>query len=275
MAAGLLTAAYFRQPPIETRTHFGFRFRCQRRLHSSGIDFPVVSPNGQRLVFAGVDSEGKERLWFRSLDSLTSRLLPGTEGAFAPFWCPDNRFVAFFADGKLKKIDVTGGTPLKLCDAPCPCGGGTWSRDGIILYVIDAKDGVLYRVPCGPGGEPKGLCGNSTHRVRKRPFVMPQFLPDGRHFIYLSGSRSPGGVVGNICLGSLDSQEVKILISRLSNATYAPPGFLIYGQHGILLAQPFDVTKLRLAGEPFPLPSKWRRVREEPFPGSRHPRTVF
>jgi DNA-binding winged helix-turn-helix (wHTH) protein/Tol biopolymer transport system component len=248
VAIGLLTAAYFRQRPTETRT-LRFQIPLPENVTFTAPDFPVVSPNGQRLVFAGVDSDGKERLWFRSLDSLTSRLLPGTEGAFAPFWSPDSRFVAFFADGKLKKIDVTGGTPLKLCDAPCPCGGGTWSRDGIILYVIDAKDGVLYRVPAA-GGEPKVVRQLDASR-QETTFLMPQFLPDGRHFIYLSGSRSADGVVGHICLGSLDSQEVKILISRLSNATYAPPGFLIYGQHGMLLAQPFDVSKLRLAGEPF------------------------
>jgi DNA-binding winged helix-turn-helix (wHTH) protein/Tol biopolymer transport system component len=245
LALAAVAAVHLRQRPIEVRA-VRFQIPMPEKVAFTAVDFPVVSPNGQRLVFAGVDSEGKERLWFRSLDSLTSRLLPGTEGAFAPFWSPDSRFVAFFADGKLKKIDLTVGTPLKLCDAPCPCGGGAWSRDGIILFVID---GVLHRIPAA-GGEPKVVRQLDVSR-QETVNLMPQFLPDGRHFLYLSAFRHAGGSEGNICLGSLDSQEVKSLISRMSNATYAPPGFLIYGQHGTLLAQPFDVRKLRLVGEPF------------------------
>lgn len=242
-ALGVVTG-YLRQSP-ETSTR-RFQIPLPERVTFNGADFPVISPNGQRLVFAGVDSGGKERLWLRSLDSLTARPLPGTEGSFAPFWSPDSRSVAFFAQGKLKKIDVTGGTPLKLSDALCPCGGGAWSRDGIILFVIG---GVLHRIPAA-GGEPKVVRQLDASR-QETTNIMPQFLPDGRHFIYLSGSRSAGGNVGHICLGSLDSPEIKILIPRLSNATYAPPGFLIYGQHGILMAQPFDARKLRVSGEPF------------------------
>ena len=245
VAVGVVTAAYFRQRPTETRT-LRFQIPLPAKVTFAAPDFPVVSPNGQQLVFAGVDSDGKERLWFRSLDSLTSRLLPGTEGAFAPFWSPDSRFVAFFADGKLKKIAVTGGTALKLCDAPCPCQGGAWGRDGTIVF---AFGGVLHHIPAA-GGDP-GVVRQLDASRQETVNLMPQFLPDGRHFLYLSAFRRAGGDEGNICLGSLDSQEVKVLISLLSNATYAPPGFLIYGQHGILLAQPFDIRKLRLAGEPF------------------------
>jgi len=246
VAVGVLTAAYFRQPPRETRT-LRFQIPLPEKVTFSAPDFPVISPNGQQLVFAGVDSDGKEHLWFRSLDSLTSRLLPGTEGAFAPFWSPDSRFVAFFAlDGKLKKIDVLGGTPLVVCDAPCPCQGGAWSRDGTIVF---AFGGVFHRIPAA-GGEPRVVRPLDASR-QETVNLMPQFLPDGRHFLYLSVFRRAGSDEDSICLGSLDSQEVKVLISLLSNATYAPPGFLIYGQHGILLAQPFDVRKLRLAGEPF------------------------
>ena len=250
VAAGVVIAPYLRQRPSETRT-LRFQIPLPDKVTFNAVDFPVISPNGQRLVFAGVDSEGKGRLWFRSLDSLVSRSLPGTEGAFAPFWSPDSRFVAFFADGKLKKIDVTGGTPLKLCDAPCPCGGGTWSRDGIILFVIDAKDGVLFRVPA-TGGEPKVERQLDSSR-QEVDFVMPQFLPDSRHFIYLSGTRSTSGNENNIALGSLGSRETKVLISHTSNGIFASPGFLVYGQRGTLMAQPFDVGKVRIAGEPFPL----------------------
>ena len=150
--------------------------------------------------------------------------------------------------GKLKKIDVMRGLSVTLCDTTASYVGGTWSREGIILFSQFGSSGSrLYRVSAA-GGEAK-----EVPQPDKLPPEndMPQFLPDGRHFLYRSLTKPSGAENGAICLGSLDSKERALLISGASNAIYSPAGFLIYGRGEGLLAQPFDVEKLRLTGEPF------------------------
>jgi predicted Ser/Thr protein kinase len=116
---------------------------------ATGTDYIVVSPNGRMLVFSGRTSDGKRPLWLRSLDSLEARPLPGTEDALEPFWSPDSRAIAFGAVGKLKRLDLSGGPPRTLADAP-RLVGGAWSRDGVILFVPDYNRG-LYRVSADGG----------------------------------------------------------------------------------------------------------------------------
>ena len=101
------------------------------------VSSPVISPDGRTLVFAAT-SHGKRSLYLRSLASLEAQPLPGTDEASAPFWSPDNRFIGFFANNKLKKIDVSGGPAQTLCDAPSAFGG-TWNADGVILISLDIK----------------------------------------------------------------------------------------------------------------------------------------
>lgn len=143
---------------------------------------------------------------------------------------------------------MAGGPPVTLCNFPEEDaeGGGTWSQDGIILFV---QHGTLHRVSAA-GGEAKSVLqlDKSRHEVLQK---FPWFLPDGRHFVYRSQSAVAGK--SGIYLGSLDSPQTRMLIPGESNVSYAPPGFLIYGRQDTLLAHPFDIKKLQLTGEPFPI----------------------
>jgi serine/threonine protein kinase len=146
----------------------------------------ALSRDGRYLVFVGSNADGTSRLWLRPLDSLTARVLPGTEGASSPFWSPDNRSVGFFSGGKLKKIDMSGGPAQTLADAPSQVGG-TWNPDGVILFAPSAAD-ALYRVSSGGGAAmPVTDLDESLREVRH---AWPFFLPDGRHFLFL-GACSP------------------------------------------------------------------------------------
>lgn len=225
-----------------------FQIPLPDKITLDEFDVAVVSPDGQRMIIPGVAPDGKRHLWIRALDSITAQLLPGTETALLPFWSPDSRFVAYFDEKEvsLKKVDVTGGPqmPQTLCKLTGAANaGGTWNRDGTIVF---GEAPLLYRVPAW-GGEPKRVLTLDPSR-QERSHACPQFLPDGRHFLYLS--RSVGTKAG-IYIGSLDSAETRLLLPIRSNAQYVSPGLLLYGRQDTLLAQPFDVKKLRLTGEPF------------------------
>jgi eukaryotic-like serine/threonine-protein kinase len=216
-------------------------------LSGMGSSF-ALSPDGRRLAFIAF-SEGKERLWVRSLDSDTAQPLAGTEGVTnisPPFWSPDSRFVGFFAEGKLKTIDAAGGPVQVLCNVSAS-RGGAWNRDGTILFGTAVSP--IARVGA-TGGEPQPVTtfdqtrGEATHR-------WPCFLPDGRHFIYFVRSNRPE--YNGAYLGSLDGNVAKLLVKTNTNALYAPPGYLLFLRNDTLLAQPFDAGKLELSGEPLPI----------------------
>jgi Tol biopolymer transport system component len=204
----------------------------------------AVSPDGLRIAFLAGNSEGRSLLWVRSLDTLAARSLEGTDGATSPFWSPDSRFLGFFADGKLKKIDTSGGPPVTLCDASVP-SGGTWSQDGTILFA-PTQNSTLQKVSAA-GGAPVAVTTLAEGEVGHwRPF----FLPDGRHFIYRVAAGMTGGPV---YLASLDSPERTLLInSDSSNVLYAQ-GHLLFLRETTLMAQPFDPQRLALAGDPVPI----------------------
>jgi eukaryotic-like serine/threonine-protein kinase len=208
----------------------------------------ALSPDGRRLAFVA-SLENKVRLWVRSLDSLSAQALSGTDGvtSASPFWSPDSRFIAFFADGKLKKIDTSGGSPQTLCNAP-DGRGGTWSRDGVILFAPGSTGG-LFKVS-EKGGEPvpATTLDKSRSEISHR---FPYFLPDGRHFLYLA--RGNQNDSRGIYVGLLDSNETKQLLPSALSAAYAPPGFLLFSRNETLMAQAFDADRLELSGEPFPL----------------------
>ena len=202
----------------------------------------VISPDGRRLAFAAVPrGGGPQMLWIRALDSLEARVLNGTEhvGSSGAFWSPDSRFVAFFADGKLKKIDVGGGAPQTLCDAPGPNGGATWGREDVILFALVGTRGLL-RVSAA-GGQATSATTLEGSR-QETSHTRPSFLPDGRHFTYLV---QPGNVV---YVGSLDSTTPTRLLTADSAAVYSN-GHLLFVRQGTLFAQPFDPFRLTLPGE--------------------------
>ncbi len=180
----------------------------------------------------------------RSLAESAAHPLAGTEGAERPFWSPDSRSIGFFADRAVRKIDAGGGPVFRLAESN-ESRGGTWNRDGVILYTPDAR-GPVYRVPAG-GGTPAVASAygekDATHRY-------PRFLPDGRHFFYLVRHGGAGaGENPEIRVGALDSKESKLVVSAASNAAYASR-YLLYVRQGALVAQRFDPGKLAVEGEP-------------------------
>jgi len=212
----------------------------------SGVPAPLsVSPDGRRIVFLAKSTDGKYLLWVRTLDSLIPQALAGTQGALDPFWSPDSRFIGFFADGKLKKIEVSGGPPIALCEAAGPPAGGTWNRDGMIVFAPRTRS-ALQKVSAS-GGVPTAATalgqGESGH-------WQPIFLPDGRHFLY-HVNPSPAG--GSTFLASLDSAERKLLLSADSTNVLYSQGHLLFLRETTLMAQPFDTRRLVLTGEAFPI----------------------
>ncbi len=208
----------------------------------------IVSPDGHHIAFVASSAAGAQ-LWVRALDSLTALALPGTEGASYPFWSPDSRFIAFFAGGRLKKIELSGKSPQILCDAFDPVGG-TWNREGTIVFSRGFSGEPLYRVPAS-GGTPAPVTRLDQSR-REDSHRWPHFLPDGRHFLYLA-SISTRQANNAIYVGSLDSKETKHLVTANSNAAYAPPGFLLFVSNDTLMAQPFDPDSLVLKGDAVPI----------------------
>jgi len=206
----------------------------------------AISPDGSQLVFEGA-AAGKQSLYLRRLSSTEVKELPGTEGAAFPFWSPDGTRLAFFVGGFLKRYDLATASLQTL--APATGGrGGTWSRDGVILFAPDTGTG-LSRVSVD-GGTPvvetalDPSAQDGSHR-------WPSFLPDGRHYLYLVRGAAAGKP--GIYVGTLGSKKRQFVAEAVSAMQYSPPGFLLYVRQKALVAQPFDVGKLETAGPPFPI----------------------
>jgi eukaryotic-like serine/threonine-protein kinase len=202
----------------------------------------ALSPDGSRLVFAALSADGNTRLWVRRLDSSTARPLDGTEGATYPFWAPDSRSIAFFAQGKLKRIAEAGGSPQFLCDA-ASIRGGTWNNQGTIL--IGGFNGPIQRV-ADTGGTPSPVTSVDQAR-QERSHVWPVFLPDGQRFVYLARSDDRERMA--IYQGSLDSREVRHVLAADSNVGLAG-GYLMSLQQESLVAHAYDPDRATVVGEP-------------------------
>jgi serine/threonine protein kinase len=210
---------------------------------SSGF---ALSPDGRWVTYVAKSTEGRPVLWLRAINAIEDKPLQGTEKAEYPFWSPDSRFIGFFADSKLKKMEIVGSSVSVICDAPVP-RGGTWNPDGVILFSPSAATPVM-RVSAS-GGVPTAVTSLSVNE-NESSHRWPYFLPDGRHFLYLSvrGLSARDNPTNTIQVGSLDSKEHKPLFNSDGNAIYAS-GYLLYLRQGALVAQPFDPDKLELRGE--------------------------
>jgi serine/threonine protein kinase/Tol biopolymer transport system component len=200
----------------------------------------AISPDGRQLVFAGLQ-DGVSRLWLRRLDATAAQPLPGTEGGTFPFWSPDSRAIAFFANGKLRRFDFAFSRATDVADA-IGARGGTWSASGVLLFNQGAT-GPLVQVPAS-GGRPVPATrlerGQQNHRF-------PIILADGRRFVFwVQGFAETRGIY----LGSLDSMEVTRLTPSESAGVYLDPGWLLWVQGEALVAQRFDSAARRLVGDP-------------------------
>jgi Tol biopolymer transport system component/tRNA A-37 threonylcarbamoyl transferase component Bud32 len=234
-----------RAPQVSVHSYILAPEKATFVLTGNDAGLPVLSPDGLRLAFVAKSADGKQMLWIRPLNSAVAQPMSGTEGAIYPFWSPDSRYVAFFAAGKLNKLDASGGPPQALCDAPNG-RGGAWNSAGTIVFAPDTTSG-LARVDSAGGArvplttlDPK----ETSHR-------WPDFLPDGNHFIYFAhGSTNADSA---IYLAALDSKERKLLLRNDSNAIYAAPGYLLFVRDNTLMAQRFNLRSLALEGEAKPL----------------------
>jgi len=202
---------------------------------------PELSPDGSKLAF-----EAGGRLWLRAINELSVRPVAGTEGGQYPFWSPDGRQIGFFTtDAKLKTIDIAGGPPVVVCSVR-DARGGTWNRDGIIVFEPDIRSG-LYKVSA-TGGSPVPLTTvdkskHSTHR-------WPHFLPDGKHVLYLAvNHQNPRSEQSGVYVTSLDGKTNQMVLRGYSDAIYAS-GYLLFLRDTALLAQPFDLQTLSVSGTP-------------------------
>ena len=240
---------YLRNTPVSRPNVVRAMIPAPENAHLLFFNQMAVSPDGQRLAFVAISANGVQSLWLRPLAAASAQPLAGTEGASYPFWSPDGRFIGFFADGKLKKIEAAGGPAQALCNAPSG-RGGTWNRDGVIVFAPDYNS-ALYRVP-EAGGAPVPLPLDKSRKEKVHHF--PYFLPDGRHFLYRAGitiayARDEGN---GIYVGSLDSSEYKLILRADTYAVYAS-GHLLFWRDGALMAQPFDEQSLQLSGEAVPV----------------------
>ncbi|MGQ0732075.1 MAG: protein kinase domain-containing protein, partial [Acidobacteriota bacterium] len=242
-------AAYFSRPPVVDVRPVTAAVVPPAR---SSVGSVAVSPDGRWLAFSAVTG-GNMQLWVRALESLSAQALPDTEGASYPFWSPDSRFIGFFAGGKLKKIAVTGGAAQTLCETGVT-QGGTWNRDGVIVYA--ALGFGLYRAPAS-GGEPTLLMA-IDRAAQESNYHSPSFLPDGRHFLYGHWGARPD--LDGIYVGSIDGTLKHRLVTAHSDAVYAPPGYLLFVRDGALLARPFDATTRAFDGEPAVIAERVGRV---------------
>ncbi|HEX7707944.1 MAG TPA: protein kinase [Thermoanaerobaculia bacterium] len=208
----------------------------------------ALSPDGTSLAIVAIDSRGQQSIWIRQLGSSESKAVAGTEGAAYPFWSPDGRHLGFFADGKLKRVDLAGGAPQILADAPSG-RGGHWGGNDQILFSPNIRSSI-YSVSAS-GGAPVAVTtydatSETTHR-------WPVFLPGEKHFIYVSRRRGEGGAeMGRLMLAASGGGEARVLIEDSTNAVYVP-GFLLHGKGESIFAQRFDVDDLKTVGRGFPI----------------------
>ncbi|MGH9686422.1 MAG: protein kinase domain-containing protein [Candidatus Acidiferrales bacterium] len=259
--AAFLAAVFVRtkKPPAAQMDPVRFEVQLPEKVSAISTGAFALSPDGRKLAFAARGPGGGMQLWIRSMDSLDARPLSGSEtsadsAGFPPFfWSPDSRYIAFSAVGKLEKLDTAAGERQAICDIRGGAVGGSWSRDGVIIF--PEAPGPIMKV-AADGGSPVPVTaaapGNGTLAD-----VFPYFLPDGHHFLYVHISATPGE--NGIYVGSIDAkphdQPRKKLLSETSSVAYVPSsegsvGDLLFVGNGQLLAQPFDASRLELAGEP-------------------------
>ena len=205
-----------------------------------------VSPDGTRLAFSAVGTDGRYSLWVRTFSTSTAQQVNGTEGAMWPFWAPDSRRLGFFAAGKLNTVDVGSGAVRILCEAPFGRHGGAWGSDGTIVFAPYIT-GPLYRI-----AESGGVSTPVTRVARQGSgqwHGWPFFLPDGKHFLFCVEWSTPADQQGDgIYVGSVDASLPKLVSAEYSGNVAFVAGHLLYGRDRSLRAQRFDLERLQPSG---------------------------
>ena len=230
------------------------RTQLSSMYFSAPLNFVVrdvaLAPNGHTVAVVGYnDAAHATGLYVYEVGAQGVRLLADTNGARFPFWSPDSQALGFFAEGELKRMDVTSGAPQILCEAPNG-RGGAWGKDGTILFTPSGSLGTgIWRVSASGGTarqltSPDKSKGEDGHR-------WPEFLPDGKHFLFLIFNNTGRTEATGIAVGSVDSKEEKHFVVRaMANAEYVAPGYLVFYRDNTLFAQAFDARTFDLKGEP-------------------------
>lgn len=247
LASAVWIAAHLRNEPA-LPAMVKFQIPAPDKLHFYYQLLPAVSPDGQHIAFTASSTAFNfdARLFVRSLNVATATEIPITGPADFPFWSPDSQQIAFTSNRTLQRVELSGGPPVTIC-SDCNAGySGTWNHDGVIL-ITNRATRTLIRVSVA-GGEAKPL----------RPLVngetaqlWPEFLPDGKHYLYLSRGTAP--YQQGIYAASLDSNDRTFLVATNTNAAYLQSGQLLFTRGNTLMAQPFDIGSLKLSGEPHPV----------------------
>ncbi len=243
-ALAVVTATVLFLRRAGTNAGGGRELRLQMVMPGDTYTF-AISPDGRFFAFSAIAANGYQ-LWLRPLDSEVAKPLAGTEQGFSPFWSPDSKSIGFFAHQAMKVLDVESGAMRTLADAPTP-RGASWNRDGTILFA-PAGNGPLYRIPA-TGGKPEQV---TQQRAQDASHRFPQFLPDGRHFLFFVGG--PPEVRG-VYAGSLDSKEFHRICVADGAPVFVAPNHILLVRERVLYAQRFDPAKMELEGEPFPVTS--------------------
>ena len=201
----------------------------------------AVSPDGAQVVFVAESPSEPPRLWVQALATGRARVLIGTDQASYPFWSADSRFVGFFASGKLKKIAMSGGAPVIVCDASNG-RGGTWNHDDVIVFTSGIADPLRKVSAAGGTAAPT----TEIDKPRETSHRWPQFLPDGKHFLFWAGG---GSAPAQLKVGSLDSRDVVAVTPADSNGAFAA-GFVFFSSHEALMAVPVDAVSWQRTGDP-------------------------
>jgi eukaryotic-like serine/threonine-protein kinase len=210
----------------------------------------ALSRDGAHLAFVAETNEGSRSVWVRAMAASTATAIAGTEGASFPFWSPDHQHIGFFADRKLKVVDITGGAIRVIADAIRP-SGGTWNADDVIVFAPDVN-GPLYRVPAAGG--PPAPASRTLDGPGQRGHRWPVFLPDSRHFLFVAFSAAaPSDIAPELRVGSLDSVDSSQIEWEGARSVGYALGHLLYVRAGTLFAQPFDPAALATTGPPSPV----------------------
>ena len=212
------------------------------------VGSPKISPDGRIIAYNVTDSTGVTRIWVRPLGSLAAQPLAGTETASRPFWSPDSRYLGFMAGGKMRKVAATGGPAVTVCESGSG-GDGSWGTAGVVLFDGSSADSIRRVSASG------GVAAAATRIDRRRGetgCAWPQFLPDGRHFLFLAMAAKPESSA--IKVGEIGSFDTRILATgNFSRMEFVRPGYMLFVKDRALMAQAFDARGLKFTGEPFPL----------------------